>query len=543
MDILEYHRRTRHRPDAYARGPESIDWDAQPNPFRNYVSPDQAGRSAAQIPLPLAATADEKRWYELWQAPPATPLQPDIDRLAAVLELSLALSACKQAGAARWSLRVNPSSGNLHPTECYVVACNIGGLEDGIYHYRADTHALEQRCRFREKSTGHEPVLWLGFSSVHWREAWKYGERAYRYCQLDSGHALAAVSYAAAVTGFAAGQLVVQDVTDQALAGLLGIARHDDFIISGGAQAERENADCLLSLSGRQGLDYILCQARQGDWYGRANILDSRHFYDWPLIEDAARCSSRNQIEDSAVVCYPQRPPPRRPSGLLAGSSAAQLIRQRRSAQQFDPAGSMRADDFFTLLDHCLPRPDYPPWNSLQAAADIHLFIFVHNVDGLESGLYALLREPSVKETLMAATRSQFIWQTVPQAPQGLMFFQLLKAAARRTAANLSCQQAIAGDSAFSLAMLADMQAVAGQPWLYRQRFWQAGAIGQVLYLDAEAAGLRGTGIGCYYDEFVHDLLGLQDERWQVLYHFTVGKPLTDPRITSWSPYQERRGK
>ena len=28
-------------------------------------------------------------------------------------------------------------------------------------------------------------------SSIHWREAWKYGERAFRYCQHDIGHAWA----------------------------------------------------------------------------------------------------------------------------------------------------------------------------------------------------------------------------------------------------------------------------------------------------------------------------------------------------------------
>jgi hypothetical protein len=30
-----------------------------------------------------------------------------------------------------------------------------------------------------------------------------------------------------------------------------------------------------------------------------------------------------------------------------------------------------------------------------------------------------------------------------------------------------------------------------------------------MLYLEAEAAGVRGTGIGCFYDDPVHDVLGL----------------------------------
>ena len=65
----------------------------------------------------------------------------------------------------------------------------------------------------------------------------------------------------------------------------------------------------------------------------------------------------------------------------------------------------------------------------------------------------------------------------------------------------------------------------------------EAGIIGQVLYLEAEAHGLRGTGIGCYFDDAVHDLLGLKDDSFQSMYHFTVGMPIEDDRLTTLPPY------
>jgi len=58
-----------------------------------------------------------------------------------------------------------------------------------------------------------------------------------------------------------------------------------------------------------------------------------------------------------------------------------------------------------------------------------------------------------------------------------------------------------------------------------------------VLYLEAEAAGIRGTGIGCFFDDAMHDVLGLRDRRWQSLYHFTVGGPVSDPRLQTLPPY------
>jgi hypothetical protein len=71
----------------------------------------------------------------------------------------------------------------------------------------------------------------------------------------------------------------------------------------------------------------------------------------------------------------------------------------------------------------------------------------------------------------------------------------------------------------------------------YRELLREAGLIGQVLYLEAEAAGIRGTGIGCFFDDPVHQVCGLTDTSWQSVYHFTVGTPITDARIETSPPY------
>ena len=102
----------------------------------------------------------------------------------------------------------------------------------------------------------------------------------------------------------------------------------------------------------------------------------------------------------------------------------------------------------------------------------------------------------------------------------------------------LSCHQDIAADGAFSLGMLAELDSqVSDAPWRYRQLFWESGLLGQVLYLEAEAAGVQGTGIGCFFDDGVHDVLGIQGHWLQSLYHFTVGGGLTDARLQNQAPY------
>ena len=60
-----------------------------------------------------------------------------------------------------------------------------------------------------------------------------------------------------------------------------------------------------------------------------------------------------------------------------------------------------------------------------------------------------------------------------------------------------------------------------------------------MLYLEAEAAGLRGTGIGCYFDDPVHEAFGLTDTTFQSFYHFAVGGPVEDPRLVSQPAYPD----
>ena len=105
----------------------------------------------------------------------------------------------------------------------------------------------------------------------------------------------------------------------------------------------------------------------------------------------------------------------------------------------------------------------------------------------------------------------------------------------------ISCHQAIASDGCFSLGMIAEFEAPLRKhgPWFYPRLFWEAGMIGQVLYLEAEAAGIRSTGIGCYFDDPMHEVLGLQDQRYQDLYHFTVGGHVEDRRLTTLPAYPD----
>jgi SagB-type dehydrogenase family enzyme len=535
---LTYHERTKHHLHRYARSLGYLDWATQPNPFRTY-------HGAARLELPLLADSLPTSYADLYVPGGVSARPVTVEIVAILFELALGLSAWKEFKGNRWALRCNPSSGNLHPTEGYALLPSLAGVPAGVYHYVSRDHFLERRCTLdasgaAQMAAALPPESFLvGLSSIHWREAWKYGERAFRYCQHDAGHAIATVRYAAAALGWSA--LLLDDLSDADRAGLLGIDRDEDFVAV--AAADREHPDALLLISPHPCPQFdatrIPVQAvRQGTWTGQANALSPAHVT-WDVVDEVADATWKPATARPEPSPLPALPPP----APTANTPAATLIRQRRSCLGLDGKTSLTAATFYATLDHLLPRPGVAPWDALPWPPHLHAGLFVHRVRGLAPGLYLLERSDAVHDRLRAALRDRFLWRRLPGCPEHLRLFCLAEVDLRQAARVTSCHQEIASDGAFSLGMVADFgdSIRARGAWWYRRLFWEAGVLGQVLYLEAEAAGVRSTGIGCYFDDTFHDLLGLTGDSFQDLYHFTVGGPVEDTRLMTLPPYAHRK--
>ena len=529
--VRTYHRRTKHRFEQYAAGPDFLDWDQQPDPFRRF---DHA--SLVHLPFDFDGLPDPGLDELHRQTPHKTIPEWGLQEISSLLRFSLGLAAWKVYGPDSWSLRCNPSSGNLHPTECYLIVRGLPALRDGIYHYAPYHHALELRADLSagSQTSRQQTEILLGLTSIAWREAWKYGERAYRYVQLDLGHAVGALAYSAATLG---GVLERIDIGRDRLATLLGLDRDVDF-----KDAERESPDLLLRLDSKTAQhlprlpDGLLDKARTAAWHGQANRLSNHPRHHWPIIEEVERA-----LLECATITPPALIDQNLPSpATVADRSLRQLILQRRSAQAFHGQSSLAQQSFFQILDQLQPRPDQTPWKSWPFRPRVHLVLFVHRVDNLSPGLYLLPRRQQTLPQLKASLDEHFLWESLDEAPPHLPLFRLVTANAKQAARALSCHQDIAASSFFSLGMLAEFDHTLNKlgPQAYPELFWEAGLIGQVLYLQAEAHGVRGTGIGCFFDDAVHETLGLADSRFQSLYHFTVGQPKSDDRLQTLPPYQ-----
>jgi len=551
---VRYHEATKHHFNRFARSLGYLDWATQPDPFRRY-----AGASLHHLPRvspgsrhpervdPGAMPTVDVPYDSLFEPHPA-PHPIDEQSIGEFLRCSMGLSAWKQHGSSRWALRVNPSSGNLHPTEAWIV-------HDGsVCHYAPKEHALEERCVFQSpvartlkvRATGDHFLVAL--TSIIWREAWKYGERAFRYCQHDVGHAIGALRFAAALLGWRLHLL--PEWSDTQIAALLGLDREQDF-----DDAEREEPECIAVVRRNPGSgirdprvhedpEVLVAAARNGSWFGHANRLSTNHV-EWPIIDEISKATRYPGLESRTFEPRTFEPRPFGSRILDPLPKARQIVLQRRSALSFDPRGVLRSETLLAMLDRL--RPSSTPWDAIHWPPHVHLVLFIHRVHDLTPGIYAYVRDPAVFNEWKSAMRQEFMWEAVhARTGEATNLFLLVPIDARRIANRVSCDQDIAEDGFFGLAMIARFERPLREhgDWFYRRLFWECGLIGQLLYLEAEAAGARATGIGCYYDDPVHELLGLSGHEWQSLYHFSMGLPIEDTRLTTEPGYEwERSGE
>lgn len=500
--LFAYHQATKHTYHSVRANARYLDWHNQPDPFRIF-------EDVPTIPLPrepgfpstgtFSATAAlaEKTMLPACDALEYRNTQPNLTWLSRFLWHSMAVSAWKKVPGtgARYSLRVNPSSGNLHPTETYVALRSFAGADDGLYHYRADRHVLELRgrgarthqiARALENTWASESPLIVGLTSIFWREAWKYGDRAYRYCCHDLGHAMMSALLSARALGLHGG--AVAHFSDLRLARALGLAESDEapmaFLVfpsqSSSVESPAVPEQPVIGIPNELSAEEVRYELLLG-------------FHAATVLPDPAGPLPHVHTSNPTLVSVPARfsdPPRDAPLGVV--------VRRRRSALDFDArTPPMECHELEHLLDFATQdwRADWrgnlggDSAPGERGADFVQLYLYIHRVRDCEPGVYRWDRPSGKLEPLH----------------RGNM---------QRVAAFLSLEQALAGNSCFTVSMIADLAEAArvfGNRG-YRYMHFEAGAIGQRLYVGAEALGWNATGIGAFYDDDVHHYLGFLEE-------------------------------
>lgn len=489
MTWREYHEATKHTVERLRRSTHFLDWQNMPDPFRHY-------EGVPVIDLPADPPAPMIPALQVLQGRVgSTAAEDGAAFLSQLLFYSAAISAAKRVPSTgyKYALRVNPSSGNLHPTEFHFITRGVRSWADGLYHYRASAHMAEQRAvgKFEESWTGISAPIVFVLTSIAWREAWKYRDRAYRYCLHDMGHAWQALALAASSAGCES--FAVGCFPDDKLAAFCRLSVDEWPML-------------IIALHGAS-IPLAEPDVRETNWFGgEANRL-SKEEIPYPLIDSihaATKCPGAPNI---AAAEFPRSGSGeiRLPAPAASARTFGQVVRTRRSALDFRGGpGSISLAQLSAILDAatCRLSADFA------ATRYVQLYLYAHRIDGLEPGVYRHWSGRGELEGLKSGDQQVI-------------------------AAGLSLGQELAGNACVAFSMIADLDRAARDHGDrgYRYAHFEAGAIGHRLYLAAEALGLQATGIGAFFDDEVHRYLGLAPEQGQVIYHFAIGHAITDPRL------------
>lgn len=195
---IKFHEDTKHSELSVRMSIHHLDWDNRPKPFKVYVN-------LPLIPLPRefpqpaadALTSIGCMNLERKLAAAGGDAALDIKTLAEILFFSAGITREIKSHSDTYYMRSASATGALYPIELYVVCQEIPGLRAGVYHFCPADFALSElragdyRAELAAARGGNDNItsapVTVVFTSIAWRNAWKYQTRSYRHWFWDAG--------------------------------------------------------------------------------------------------------------------------------------------------------------------------------------------------------------------------------------------------------------------------------------------------------------------------------------------------------------------
>jgi len=398
-----------------------------------------------------------------------------------------------------FELRSAPSAGALYPVDMYVVVSRVEGVDPGLYHYSVKNHALvklKDGLLFEEiEALAGSPHLFqpaaatIVFTVTFGRSGFKYRDRAYRYVNMDTGHAVYNLTLSAASLGYSAPV----------------VARFDDRALNAFLDVETEKEAALLLVP--------LGRPAQG---ARKTALPEPRFAAASLEESAAGAISYISLIHGGtglVRTDEWVDPPARPAGKgkapvdgvlelpdpAAGRDLFPVIRERRSVRNYTREPMSTAELSALCVAAKGTGETCDPFLSLSAS--LNLYVVVRDVKGIAPGVYRFVPE---SRSLVLCREGDF---------------------------SLACRSACLNQDFCATADVDFVKTVEWKalPWPdgergYRYACLRAGMVGEGLYLQATALGMGVCGVGAFMDGQAAEIIGCNMAREAVLYVTAVGK-------------------
>lgn len=495
ISALKYHDSTSY--DRQKMDGHYLDWENQPSLYKKYPGIDP-------LPLPEVDFGPGKNLFSLLRESRNDAHQHiGIKDLSLILHLTYTLTARARHGAEYFYYRSAASAGALYPTEIYVAAHSISGLDNGLYHFSSGDHSLSlireniqegQIIRINQDQDDNTGTQGLAFflTGIIFRSSWKYRDRAYRYNLLDTGHVVENLILAlkATKTHFN----LSCDFDDNDINHFLGL------------DGEREVAFAIIEIPGS--FSRIECGLKNKEISKkvvRASRVSIKEI-NYPIISELHKAGYKimSKIDYKEDMIHKSGLKSDRWENLGPASSYNEVmdypeaVFRRRSSRNFIRE-AMKKDHIIDLIDSlCINDSLKNEGETAYLGSIITGFIAI-NIEKLEPGIYLV-------------DRNRKSYGSVGQG-----FF-------REQIAHICLDQEWLANAAAHFFFLGNLDVIERSwgPRGYRYALITAGRMGQRLYLAATSIGIGCCGIGAFYDNEAMELLGLNKDS-RLLYLLATG--------------------
>ena len=474
-EARDYHGATKHSYWSVRSGGHFLDWETKPSLFKLYPT-------LPVTPLPRDVEPPDAQALAAVSAFEAVgDGLLDLDRLAQVLFYCAGLTKKKiYPGGEEHYFRAAACTGALYEVEVYVVSSDLPGLAAGVYHFSPADFALRRlregdfRGELARAAAGEEAVsrapATLILTAIFWRNAWKYGARAYRHFYWNSGTILANLLATTASASISA--RVVSGFIDARVDRLLGI------------DAEREASLCLVPLGAHSPApdppevppiapETVPLSKEEVDYPEIRRVRTASMLESEEEIQGWRAAFSRPLSPQSGGARYPLDP---LAEGIVSGRALGDVILRRGSTRRFART-AISFPQLSTMLDYST-RGVPADFLAGPGTTLLDTYLIANDVEGLPNGAFYF--SPSERA------------------------LELLKDGGfRREAGYLCLEQQLGADASVVVFFLADLSRLLDR---YGNRGYaaaqlEAGIVGGKIYLCAYALGLGTTGTTFYDDD------------------------------------------
>ncbi len=467
-DCYDYHAKTAHTYYSVRR-PHFLDWSNYPSPFKVYSDVE----FFSLPPVEIKSTDTLSTLYGLCEVGPLKKL--GIYEVSGLCFSMNGITKVENFHGELFGFRATPSAGALYPFELYLYIEGIKELPEGIFHYQPYNHSLELLAEGNFKKEVEEGLccklstnVAAFISTIYARSAWKYRERAYRYCLLDAGHM--AGNGVPFLKSLGLEGRAISLFKDSLVNGLLGLDGKSEFVLCS-LVAERP---IKKEGKGEANINYKLPKAEPVVRREiRAPLIEEAH-----ALGELKNCDFEREFKETA---YRERP-------KIKSLPLIEVLRKRRSRRDFK--GEEMSLSLFNHIVNSSLKCFPGDWGSLKLTT----YIQTRKVEGVPDGIYSL---------------------------KGNMLEPLAYGDFSREISSLCLSQRFVSLANFNVIFTYDFERGDGCRD-YRGALLEAGALGELLYLSAESLNCGACGIGAFYDFDLQGFLGLKRKELPV-YVISVG--------------------